>query len=117
MERSFLEVVTAHREIVAIFTQHQGKKVIVHLPKIGAPTGRALHADEWVDALWTPSIPEDDAISNKVARRHHRLSRLIKEAGEQGCIPIQERLADSLGVGLRTIERDLAEMKKGGLIQ
>jgi predicted DNA-binding transcriptional regulator YafY len=36
----------------------------------------------------------------------------VKEAEEQGGIPTQERLADALGVGLRTIERDMAEMKR-----
>jgi predicted DNA-binding transcriptional regulator YafY len=52
-----------------------------------------------------------------VEQRKHRLKRLLKESEEQGGVPTQERLADALGVGLRTIERDMAEMKKGGLTQ
>ncbi|MCJ7432318.1 MAG: tetratricopeptide repeat protein, partial [Anaerolineales bacterium] len=117
VEHSFLEVVAAHREIVAAYTQNQGEKVIIQLPKKGALTGRALHADECVDALWTPFAPEDERIPDKVARRRHRLSRLLKEAKEQGGVPTYQHLAEALSVGLRTIERDMMELKKEGITQ
>lgn len=57
--------------------------------------------------LW----PDDDEIPTKVARRQHRLKRLLDEARAQGASPTHQQLADVLGVGLRTIERDMAELR------
>lgn len=100
-----LEEVPEHRAIAATWAACGFSQVTVRLPRAGRP-------DETVEVAWTPSAPEDDAIPNKVTRRRHRLARLIREAGEQGGVPTQEKLAEALGAGLRTIERDMAEMKK-----
>lgn len=55
--------------------------------------------------------PDDDEIHAKVARRQHRLKRLLDEARAQGVSPTHQQLADALGIGLRTIERDMAELR------
>lgn len=112
LEDLFLENIAAHREIIAAYTQYQGNKVHIRLPPKDSPAGRPLHASEYVDALWTPFAPEDEAIPGKVARRRHRMARLLEEARQQGAAPTNQHLAEALGAGLRTIERDIANMKK-----
>ncbi len=115
LERSFLEVVAAHREIVAAYTPSQGVKVIVRLPKKGAPTGRALHTDEWVEARWTPFAPEDDDIADKVARRRHRLQRLLAEAASGEAAPTLDDLAAALQITPGTLKRDLKALRAAGI--
>jgi len=77
---------------------------------------RAGQTDDWVTITWTLNAPEDDCIADKVTRRHHRLSRLLREAAQQEGVPTYQHLAEALGVGLRTIERDMAELKKKGIV-
>ncbi len=118
LRRSFLENVPAHRELVSIYHDLQarqyGSQIIVSLPRAGAPTGRPLRDDEWVQVAWTVAAPEDEAVAGKVARRHHRLLRLLREAAEQGAAPTVPDLAAALGVGVRTIKRDLATLRAAG---
>ena len=86
----------------------------VHLPKATAPLGRALVDDDLVEIAWTVKIPKDDEISGKIARRQHRLLRLLDEAESQGAMPSVENLASALEVSDRTIKRDLAALRKAG---
>ncbi|KPJ50882.1 MAG: hypothetical protein AMJ38_01275 [Dehalococcoidia bacterium DG_22] len=97
-------------------------QVRVRLPRAEAPTGRPLRDDEWVQVTWTVTAPEDEGVSGKacpehsrrVARRHHKLLRLLREAAEQGAAPTVPDLAAALRVGARTIERDLAALRAAG---
>jgi DNA-binding SARP family transcriptional activator/tetratricopeptide (TPR) repeat protein len=84
------------------------------LPRAEAPTGRPLRGDEWVEVTWTVAAPEDDEVPGKVARRHHQLLRLLREAAAQGAAPTVPDLTAALGVGTRTIERDLAALRTAG---
>ncbi|MBM3130224.1 MAG: tetratricopeptide repeat protein [Chloroflexi bacterium] len=86
----------------------------VRLPRADAPTGRALRDDEYIEIVWTLAATEDDAIADKVERRQHRLARLLAEARAQGAAPTHAQLANALGVGVRTVERDVGRMRAEG---
>jgi biotin operon repressor len=89
-------------------------QVRVRLPRAEAPTGRPLRDDEWLEVIWTVAAPEDEAIANKVARRRHRLLRLLQEANEQSAAPTVSDLAAALGVSQVTVKRDLAALRQAG---
>ncbi|RLC74976.1 MAG: hypothetical protein DRI61_15685, partial [Chloroflexi bacterium] len=76
LRHSFLENVPEHRAIlIAHRLGHPPtplRRQTVRLPHIEAPLGRPLREDEWVEVTWTLALPEDDEISDKVARRQHR---------------------------------------------
>lgn len=103
--QKFLSSVPQHEQVLELHRRMQCRQAAVRLP-------RANNPGETVEVAWTPSAPEDEAISNKVVRRRHRLARLTREAGEQGALATCQNLAEALGASLRTIERDMAEMKK-----
>jgi predicted ATPase/DNA-binding SARP family transcriptional activator len=120
LRRSFIENIAAHREIVAAYERCQpaahavdrpaGQQV--SLPRADAGQGRPLPGDECMTVTWMVDSPEDEAIAGKVARRRHRLLRLLIQARAQGAAPTQQHLADALGVSRRTIERDVAALRE-----
>jgi DNA-binding transcriptional ArsR family regulator len=63
-----------------------------------------------VTVTWTVAAPQDEAIVGNVARRRHRLRRLLAEAAARGAEAGAGALAEALGVSRRTIERDLAAL-------
>ncbi|MFZ6028481.1 MAG: AAA family ATPase [Chloroflexota bacterium] len=83
----------------------------VRLPRAGVPGGRPLREEEYVNVTWTLSVPGDDEIPGKSARRQHRLLRLLQEAAERSAAPTVPDLAAALGVNARTIRRDLAALR------
>jgi tetratricopeptide (TPR) repeat protein len=111
----FLKSVAVHREIVATYrdlqTFQQAHQITVSLPRADAPLGRPLREDELVTVGWTVAAPEDGTIGGKVARRRHRILRLLQEAQDQGAAPTHSHLAEALGVSRRTIERDMAALR------
>ncbi|MFQ5340276.1 MAG: tetratricopeptide repeat protein, partial [Anaerolineae bacterium] len=111
-QQTSLERVPEHRAIVVAWEAAQPRRLIVRLPRADAPTGRPLRDDEYVDVTWTVAAPEDGAIRRRVARRRHRLLRLLGEAHAQGAAPAYTHLAEALRVGLRTIERDMATLRQ-----
>ncbi len=92
----------------------QPDRLLVRLPLTLAPVGRPLRADEWVDVIWSISTSEDEVIQDKVARRQHRLLRLLREADKQGAAPRVDDLARALDVSPKTIKRDLVALRAGG---
>ncbi|MEW5868220.1 MAG: tetratricopeptide repeat protein [Chloroflexota bacterium] len=112
LERSFVENVAAHRELIAAYHACQGKKIRVSLPRAGVPGGRPLRPDEYVEVAWTVAAPEDECIPGKARRRRQRLLRLLEQAREQGAAPNHDHLAQALGVSSRTIERDLLALRQ-----
>ena len=72
----------------------------------------ALSGDEPIEVVWTVDSPDDAAMKGKVARRRKQLRRLLTEAQSFGGKPTAQQLADALHVGLRTIERDLAAVRR-----
>jgi DNA-binding SARP family transcriptional activator len=104
--KQFLENTPQHEKILGLYYKHQCRCIQVRLP-----SGR--DSRQVVTVTWTIEAPEDEQVSNKAARRRLRLQRLLKEAREQGAEPAHHHLAETLGAGLRTIERDLAELEHG----
>jgi predicted ATPase len=101
----FLGGIPQHGRVLALHRELHCQRKTVSLP-------RAAHPAKTIRVTWTVSAPEDEQIKGKVEQRKHRLQRLLEEAAQQGGIPTHQDLAEALGVGLRTIERDLAELKK-----
>jgi hypothetical protein len=86
--------------------------ISVSLARKDVPLGRTLREDEFVTVQWTLNSPEDESISDKSIRRHHRLKRLLQEAERQSSAPTDEDLAGALGVSRRTILRDMQVLKQ-----
>ena len=118
LRRSFLENVAENRAIVAAYRlgrppafPHRRR---ARLPRADAPTGRPLRDDEYVEVTWSIAAPEDDEVIGKVARRRHRLLRLLREAAEQAATPTVYDLSEALGVSISTVKRDLAALRAQG---
>ncbi len=79
--RAFLTRVPSNRRIVEAWEASQPKRITCQLPHLEAPTGRPLRPDEFVPVLWTVAAPEDEQVQGKVARRRHRLRRLLPGGG------------------------------------
>ncbi len=101
----FFEGVPQHGRVLALHRQLHSRRKTVSLPRAG-------DAAKTVRVAWTISAPGDELITGKVEQRRHRLKRLLKEAAEQGGNPTRQHLADALGMGLRTIERDMADIER-----
>ncbi|MEA3309286.1 MAG: DUF1670 domain-containing protein [Chloroflexota bacterium] len=118
LRHSFLENITVNRDIVA--THRLGylptplRRQTMRLPAAGAPTGRPLRDNEYIEVTWTIAAPEDDELIGKITRRRHRILRLLQEAQKQAAAPTVAHLAEALKVGERTIKRDLAALRAAG---
>jgi DNA-binding SARP family transcriptional activator/Tfp pilus assembly protein PilF len=119
LESSFLEAVDTNRMIISAYqdwrAQYQENKVQIKLPKESAPQGHALLDEGTVLVNWTVSTPEDQMIANKAERRRLCLMRLLVEARTQGAAPTYDHLAQVLSVTRRTIERDMAALRRQGV--
>jgi tetratricopeptide (TPR) repeat protein len=118
LRRSFLENVTANRELIAAYQAFQAtpreRQITVHLPRADAPPGRSLRDDEYVTVTWTFTAPDDFTIQDRTARRRCRLLRLLSEAQTQGALPRDADLAEALDVSLATVRRDVAALRAAG---
>lgn len=92
---------------------------MVMLARAGALLGRRLTAADRVRVRWTIDAGAEDAALRRtgttVALRHHRIRRLLAEAAAQGAAPTDQDLADALGVARRTIETDMATLRREGI--
>jgi DNA-binding SARP family transcriptional activator len=111
--RGFFERVPLNRAIMGEIDATAPPPVIVRLARADAPLGRALRPDEFVEVQWTLHSATDDAISDPVERRRHRLQRLLDEAAQSAATPTDDDLARALGVSRRTILRDMAVLEAG----
>jgi tetratricopeptide (TPR) repeat protein len=115
LERSFLENVAAHRELVAAYVAGQAlSQNTVRLPRADAPTGRPLDEHEYVTITWTVTAPEDEAIEDGPKRRQAQIRRLLREAAGQDAAPTVSDLATALAVSEPTVRRDLAALRRAG---
>ena len=113
-QHAFVEDVPLHRQLMVAWKALQPRCLTVRLARAAAPTGRALRPEETVSVTWTVEHPDDQTIANKTSRRQRCLLRLLAEATAQGASPRDEDLAAALGVGLRTLRRDIAALRAEG---
>jgi DNA-binding SARP family transcriptional activator/predicted ATPase len=109
-----VELVPAHREIVAAASRNTPHTVEVRLPRADAPTGRPLDDHDLQVVQWTIQHPDDDLINSPIDRRRHRLIRLLDEAEVEGAAPSIDDLANALAVSDSTVRRDLSALRKAG---
>ncbi len=109
---SFLEQVPEHRAILIAHELGQPPPPYLHRPVSLPRAGRPRRGGERVSVLWTISEPEDGLVEDRVARRRHRLLRLLRQAEAQGAAPTIQHMADALGVSRPTIKRDLAALRR-----
>jgi len=96
----------------------QPGRVILLIPRTGAPWGRPLRADEFVEVIWTVDAGRQDEalreLKGEVGLRRARILRLCAEGNVQGGDPREEDLARVLGVSTRTIRSDIAYLRAQG---
>jgi biotin operon repressor len=114
IERAF--DVPEHAAIVEAWARFQPVMATATLPRLDAPTGRALEPDEQVVVEWTVAGPADRHIADRAERRRYRLRRLMAEASEQGGSPRIDDLADALGVSVATVRRDISLLRDLGFV-
>ncbi len=112
--RAYLHDIDPGRSICEDYQSLGMQRAQARLPRAGAPTGRPLRDDEWVEVAWTVAAGDDDAVADKAARRQHRLLRLLREAEAQGAAVTVDDLAAALDVSRATIKRDLTELRQAG---
>ncbi len=103
--RQFLQGTPQHSRVLALYHKQLCRCIQARLPS-------SQDSRQTVTVTWTLEAPEDAQAGDKAACRRHRLARLLEEARQQGAAPTQRDLAEALGVGLRTVERDMANVKK-----
>ncbi len=95
------------KAIEAAWQQQTLETTVIELP--------ALTGEGTITITWTLSSGASDKAHleqhGKVALRNHRLKRLMLEAQAQGAKALQRELATVLGVTVRTIEADIAQLK------
>ncbi|MGF1596236.1 MAG: AAA family ATPase [Acidimicrobiales bacterium] len=107
--------VPEHRAIAEAHERFFVDRVDVSLPRIDAPTGRALRPEDFVDVSWTTSDPDDWTATSSAERRRRRIVRLAEQAVAQGAAARVVDLAEALGVSDRTIKRDLKQLRQDGV--
>jgi len=112
LRQSFFERVLVNRDIVWAFDQLSAipRVISTSLARKDAPLGRSLRQDDFVTVQWMVNAPEDEAITDKTARRQFQLKRLLEQAEGQNAAPTDDDLAHALGVSRRTILRDMKEL-------
>ncbi len=111
LRRSFLEI-PEHRAITIAHRLNRPPPPLlwqcIRLPRAGRPRSD----EEMVEVTWALSDPEDGTTEGEVARRRHRLQRLLRQAEAQGAAPTIRHLMETLGVSRATIKRDLAALRQ-----
>ncbi len=95
------------KAIETAWQQQNLETIIIELP--------ALTGEGTIEVTWTLDSGASDKAhleqNGKVALRNHRLKRLMLEAQAQGAKALQRQLATALGVTVRTIEMDMAQLR------
>ena len=94
-------------------------RVEAELVRQGVSLGRSLSKEDRIRIFWTPDAGDEDRLvqkeQGKKGLHHHRIRRLLKEADLQGAACTDKDLAQALDVSVRTIERDMKELRQEGL--
>lgn len=94
-------------------------QVIYHAISAGEGPGKSIDNLDIVPVTLTISHPDDAAVLKErgvPGLRKHKLLRFANEAYDQGGLLIQEDLALLLTTSVRTIQRDMQEMRKQGIV-
>jgi len=114
-QRSTALAAPEHRAIEHAASSRRPQKLVVDLAGREAPSGRPLMPADLVSVSWTVTDPSDSAVGDPAEVRRHRLRRLLVEADAQGAAATVADLAKALGASVRTIRRDLQELRSGGV--
>jgi DNA-binding SARP family transcriptional activator len=109
-----VQLVPAHREIVAAANRFAPHIVEVLLPRREAPTGTTLDDADLKPVSWTVDHPDDDRVASPIDRRRQRLLRLLREAQDEGAVPSTADLAHALAISASTVRRDLTALRDEG---
>lgn len=104
--------VAEHRAISEAYTSRFPRTEVVLLAPANNPT-----SDPFIEVRWTVHHPDDLYIGDKKDRRRHRLLRLHEEAAVMGAHPRLDDLATALQTSLSTVKRDVAALRKAGLLR
>lgn len=102
----FLAQLPINRQIRTALAAWQ-QQITVPLVKADVSLGRKLTPADYVRVTWTVYALEDEAITDKTARRQAVVARLLRDAAAQNAAPTDDDLAQALGVSRRTIIRDM----------
>jgi hypothetical protein len=118
LARSLVQLM--HEHIEANYGNLRGdSQVIYHAVSMQEPPGKSIDQLRLVPVTLTISHPDDAAILKEQGvpgLRKHKLLRFANEAYDQGGLLIQEDLALLLTTSIRTIQRDMQEMRQRGIV-
>jgi hypothetical protein len=118
LARSLVQLM--HEHIETNYGNLRGdSQVIYHAVSIHEPPGKSIDQLRLVPVSLTMSHPDDAGILREEGvpgLRKHKLLRLANEAYDQGGLLIQEDLALLLTTSIRTIQRDMREMRQQGIV-
>jgi hypothetical protein len=98
--------------------QREDKQILYHAVSKDEPPGKQLDKIKIVSVKLTITHPEDADILEKKGvsgLRQHKLVRFTTEAYDQGGLLVQEDLALLVNSSLRTIQRDMKELRELGI--
>jgi hypothetical protein len=118
LSRSLVQLM--HEHIETNYGNLRGdSQVIYHAVSAEEPPGKSIDQLRLVPVSLTISHPDDAAILKEqgvTGLRKHKLLRFANEAYDQGGLLIQEDLALLLTTSIRTIQRDMQEMRQQGIV-
>lgn len=117
LHRPLSQIVAALQRMV----QRAPPPIQVRLAPGASRHGRAGYKGGRILVSWTLDAGEGDRqileAEGKVALRRHRIVRLLEEARAQGAAPTVQDLAQALAVSARSVEADLAALRKSGALR
>jgi len=118
LSRSLVQLMHDHIE-TNYGNLREDSQVIYHAVSAQEPPGKLIDQLRLVPVTLTISHPDDAAILREQGvsgLRKHKLLRFADEAYDQGGLLIQEDLALLLTTSIRTIQRDMQEMRQQGIV-
>ena len=118
LARSLVQLM--HEHVEANYGNLRGdSQVIYHAISAKEGPGKSIDNLKIVPVTLTVSHPDDAAVLKEQGvpgLRKHKLLRFANEAYDQGGLLIQEDLALLLTTSIRTIQRDMQEMRRQGIV-
>lgn len=118
-------IVEKAKEVFAIGDHAEGNilqpgQMIWMALDMNEPPGKPLKACKLRRIILTHIKPKEDAevrrLYNRTAKRQQQINRMAVEAQDQQALLTQEDLAEILDTDVRTIRRDIAHLRKQGVL-